>query len=105
MAEQKIITIIIPAYNMESLLNKCCDSLLVDESLRAFLEVLIINDGSKDKTLDIAKSYEERYPDVFRVIDKENGQYGSCINRGLKEAKGKFIMRKFLKPLQNYMHN
>jgi len=55
------------------------------------LEVLVINDGSKDRSSEIAHSYQEKYPKTFRVIDKENGNYGSCINRGLKEAEGKYI--------------
>jgi glycosyltransferase involved in cell wall biosynthesis len=55
------------------------------------LEVLVINDGSTDNSSAIAHEYQDKYPDTFRVIDKENGNYGSCVNRGLKEAKGKYI--------------
>lgn len=86
----KILTLIIPSYNMEEYLEYCLDSLLIEKNFNE-LEVLVINDGSKDKTLEIAKSYETRFPNVFRVIDKENGNYGSCINRGLQEACGKYI--------------
>lgn len=87
---EKILSVIIPTYNMEMLLGRCLDSLIIDEGME-FLEVLIINDGSKDKSLSIAKSYEKKYPDTFIVVDKENGNYGSCINRGLKEATGKYV--------------
>ena len=77
---------------MENYLHKCLDSLLVeDKNLRDALEVLIIIDGSKDRSSEIGHEYEEKYPGVFRVIDKENGNYGSCINRGLKEATGKYV--------------
>ena len=55
------------------------------------LEVLVINDGSKDRSLEIARDFEARYPMSFRVIDKENGNYGSCVNRGLKDADGKYV--------------
>lgn len=55
------------------------------------LEVLVVNDGSKDNSSAIAHEYQDKYPDTFRVIDKENGNYGSCVNRGLKEATGKYI--------------
>lgn len=75
---------------MEKYLNRCLDSLIIDKGME-LLEVLVINDGSKDKSFSIAKAYEQKYPEVFRVIDKENGNYGSCINRGLKEATGKYI--------------
>ena len=86
----KILSIIIPTYNMERYLGYCLDSMLIKENFEA-LEVLVINDGSKDSSSAIAHEYAERYPTVFQVIDKENGNYGSCINRGLKEAKGKYV--------------
>lgn len=53
--------------------------------------MLVVNDGSKDNSSDIAHEYESQYPVTFRVIDKENGNYGSCVNRGLAEALGKYI--------------
>jgi glycosyltransferase involved in cell wall biosynthesis len=87
---EKILSIIIPTYNMEKYLSHCLDSLLIDEGLDD-VEVLVINDGSKDSSLAIAQDYQSKYPNTFRVIDKENGNYGSCINRGLKEATGKYI--------------
>ena len=76
---------------MENYLQNCLDSLLVEDSLLSLLEVLVINDGSKDRSSEIAHGYEKQYPAVFRVIDKENGNYGSCINRGLKEVTGKYV--------------
>lgn len=87
----KILTIVIPTYNMEKYLRRCLDSLIVSETIMESLEVLIINDGSKDSSLDIAHEYEKKDPQTFRVIDKENGNYGSCVNRGLKEANGKYF--------------
>lgn len=87
----KILTIIIPTYNMEKYLEYCLDSLLIGKACFNLLEVLIINDGSRDTSSAIAHRYAENFPDVFRVIDKENGNYGSCINRGLKEATGKYV--------------
>lgn len=86
----KILTVIIPTYNMEDYLRYCLDSLLIKDNFKQ-LEILIINDGSKDSSSAIGHEYELLYPEVFRVIDKENGNYGSCINRGLKEAKGKYV--------------
>lgn len=76
---------------MEKYLHKCLDSLIIDEEGMKQLEVLVINDGSKDSSSLIAHEYQATYPETFRVIDKENGNYGSCINRGLKEATGKYI--------------
>ena len=88
---EKILTIVIPTYNMQDYLRRCLDSLIVPEEQMKQLEVLVINDGSKDNSSAIAHEYQDRYPDTFRVIDKENGNYGSCVNRGLKEATGKYI--------------
>lgn len=89
---EKLLTLIIPTYNMERLLDRCLSSLVIkDDSLFQRVEVLVVIDGAKDRSSEIAHGYENRYPSVFRVIDKENGNYGSCVNRGLKEATGKYI--------------
>lgn len=88
---EKLITIVIPTYNMEKYLDKCLTSLIVPDEYMELLEVLVVNDGSKDNSSAIAHRYEDKYPQTFRVIDKENGNYGSCVNRGLKEAAGKYI--------------
>ena len=87
----KALTLIVPAYNMEAYLAKCLQSVVVDDGLMPRLEVLVVNDGSTDKTSEIAHSFERQYPGTFRVIDKLNGHYGSCVNRGLAEAKGEFV--------------
>ena len=88
----KLLTIIIPVYNVEAYIKKCLDSLILDDAdLMARLEVIIVNDGTPDRSAEISREYVKRYPDTFRQIDKMNGNYGSCINCGLKEAKGSFI--------------
>ena len=88
----KILTIVIPTYNMEKFLDRCLTSLIIDDdALMNLLEVIIVIDGSTDNSSKIAHTYERLYPQSFRVIDKENGNYGSCVNRGLEEAEGKYI--------------
>lgn len=77
---------------MEKYLDKCLTSLIFDDKgLMAQLEVLVVIDGAKDRSSEIAHKYQDKYPNTFVVIDKKNGNYGSCINRGLKEAKGTYI--------------
>lgn len=90
MEATKILSVIIPAYNMEEYLRYCLDSLTVSHELDS-LDIIVINDGSKDSTSSIAEEYHDRYPDTFKVINKTNGNYGSCINAGLKEARGKYV--------------
>lgn len=86
----KLLSIVIPSYNMEKYLPRCLDS-LCQPSILDKLELIIVNDGSKDQTLSIAQNYKEIYPNTIVVVDKENGNYGSCVNRGLDIAKGKFF--------------
>ena len=75
---------------MEKYLPYCLDSLLVNDH-QDELEVLVVNDGSTDSTYEIAQKYANNYHGLFRVIDKKNGNYGSCINVGLALATGKYI--------------
>lgn len=88
---EKILTVVVPVYNMEKYLRKCLDSLILDNNLMPLLEVLVVNDGSKDGSLAIMNEYGAKYPNVFKVIDKENGGHGSCWNYGIRHANGKFI--------------
>ena len=92
MNTDKLLSVVIPTYNMEALLPRCLSNLIInDETLFNMLEVLVVIDGATDGSSVIAHQYEQEHPQVFRVIDKENGNYGSCVNRGLAEAKGKYI--------------
>lgn len=88
---EKILTVVVPTYNMEKYLDKCLASLIVGDGLMERLEVIVVNDGSKDSSSEIAHSYESKYPDTFIVIDKENGNYGSCVNKGIERAAGKYF--------------
>ena len=92
MKYSKILSIIVPSYNMEAYLPKCLGSLVVDDlKLLQRLDVIVVNDGSKDRTSEIAHNYETKFPGVFRVIDKQNGNYGSCVNAGLSLRKGVWV--------------
>lgn len=88
--DSKILSIIVPTYNMEKYLSYCLDSFFLQKNFDK-LEVIVVNDGSKDKSLEIAQNYVSRASDVFKIIDKKNGNYGSCINAALPVAKGKYV--------------
>lgn len=55
------------------------------------VEILIVNDGSTDKTKKIGKQYAERFPSIVKVINKENGGHGDAVNSGLSHASGKYF--------------
>lgn len=90
MMSQKLLSVIVPTYNMEKYLSYCMNSFLIDRN-RDKLEVIIVNDGSKDRSLEIAKGFVAEYSSVFRVVDKKNGNYGSCINAALNVATAKYV--------------
>lgn len=86
----KILSVSIAAYNVEEYIRETLESFMpvIDDER---LEVLIINDGSSDSTKTICEEFERRYPSIFRVITKENGGWGSTLNRGINEAQGKYF--------------
>ncbi|HOQ36812.1 MAG TPA: glycosyltransferase family 2 protein [Acetivibrio sp.] len=86
----KTLSIVVPSYNMEKYIGRCLDS-FISEKIMDRIEVLVINDGSKDSTLQIAKGYEEKYPGTFIAVDKINGGHGSTINKGIELATGKYF--------------
>lgn len=85
-----LLTIIVPIYNKEDLLKQCLDS-FANKEFVGCLEVLAIDDGSVDNSLSIALEYSNRYPEIYRVIQKKNGGVGSVMNLGLQYAMGKYI--------------
>lgn len=87
---KKILSVSIASYNVEKFLDQTLESCLVPEIMDR-LEVIIVNDGSKDGTADVAKKYTEKWPDTFILVDKENGGYGSTVNAGIKTATGKYF--------------
>lgn len=86
---EKLISVIVPIYNVEKYLSKSLDSIIaakVDD-----MEILLINDGSTDSSDQIAKEYASNYPNLIRYIYQTNHGLGNVRNVGLKESKGKYI--------------
>ena len=79
----KILTVSVAAYNVEKYLDQTL-STLNDKRLIEDIEVLIIDDGSKDHTKDIALEYQAMAPEIFKYIAKDNGGHGSTINKGYR---------------------
>lgn len=87
----RLLSVIIPSFNVELYLARCLDSLLYNKDVVEFLDIIVVNDGSKDNTASVAEKYRQLYPKNITVITKKNGGHGSTINAGLKVAKGKYI--------------
>ncbi len=85
------VSIIVPVYNVENYLPACLDSLVCQTINPLQIEVLLLNDGSTDNSLQICKEYAMGSP-IFKVIDKENEGVSATRNRGIRMAQGKYIM-------------
>lgn len=84
----KYISFAIPCYNSEAYMTHAIESILPGGG---DVEIIIVNDGSKDNTSRIGHEYAEKYPDIIKVIDKENGGHGDAVNSGLAAASGKYF--------------
>ncbi len=84
----KLLSIAVPCYNSEAYMEQCIESLLVGGEE---VEILIVNDGSKDKTAEIADRYQEMYPTIVRAIHQENAGHGGAVNKGLENATGMYF--------------
>lgn len=83
------VSIIVPVYGVEKYIDKCLNS-LVKQSLKE-IEIIVVNDGTKDNSQKIIDKYVKKYPDKIKSYIKENGGQGSARNYGLKKASGEYI--------------
>lgn len=86
-----ILSIIVPVYNASKYLHRCIDSLLSQGLNEDEYEIILINDGSKDNSLDICYEYKENHPTIFKVLSHDNQGVAFTRNRGIDEAKGDYI--------------
>ena len=84
----KYISFVVPCYNSQDYMEKCIDSLLIGKE---DVEIIIVDDGSTDKTGKIADRYQKKYPTIVKAIHQPNGGHGEGINTGLKHATGKYF--------------
>lgn len=82
------VSIVVPCYNVESYINQCIDS-IISQTLRD-IEIICVNDGSKDHTLEILKEYASK-DERIKLIDKQNSGYGDSMNMGMQAACGEYI--------------
>lgn len=84
----KLLSIVVPCYNSEKYMKKAIESLLIEKER---VEIIIVNDGSTDRTKEIADNYVKRYPNTIRAIHQKNSGHGGAINSGLNYAAGLFF--------------
>ena len=84
----KLLTFAIPCYNSQDYMENCIKSLLPGGD---DVEILIVDDGSKDSTPEIADAYAKKYPGIVRAIHQENGGHGEAVNAGIRNATGLFF--------------
>ena len=84
----KLLSIAIPSYNSQDYMEHCIDTLLIGGE---DVEILIVDDGSKDRTAEIADAYAEKYPTIVKAIHQENGGHGEAVNAGIRNASGLYF--------------
>ena len=84
----KYISFAIPCYNSEAYMEKAINSILVGGE---DVEIIVVNDGSKDGTQEIAERYQEKYPTIVKAIHQENKGHGGAVNTGVENATGLYF--------------
>lgn len=86
----KILSVSVASYNVEQFIRQNMDS-FVGTEVSSKIELLIVDDGSKDNTAAIAREYEEKYPETIKLVQQKNAGPGATVNTGLKHATGKYF--------------
>lgn len=84
----KTLTFVVPCYNSQDYMRRCIDSLLPGGN---DVEIIIVNDGSSDKTQVIAEEYQREYSGIVRAVNQQNKGHGGAVNAGIREASGIYI--------------
>ena len=86
----KVLTISVAAYNVEAYIKENIESIIRSDA-KDDIEVLVIDDGGKDRTIEFAKEFESKHPGIVCTVHKENGGYGSVQNYSISRATGKYF--------------
>ena len=84
------VSVVVPVYNVEQYLQQCVDSLL--KQTYKDIEIILVDDGSKDNSPAMCDDYSQKYPDMIKTIHKANGGLGLARNTGMEYAKGEFVI-------------
>ena len=84
-------SVVMAVYNAERYLREAIDSVLMQEYSIDKIQLILVNDGSKDNSAVVCKEYLEKYPNNIVFVDKENGGVSSARNEGLKHVEGEYV--------------
>jgi glycosyltransferase involved in cell wall biosynthesis len=114
-SKMKLLSVVIPCYNSQDYLKNCIDSLIPGGEA---VEILIVNDGSSDRTAEIAEDYAKQYPNIIKALHQTNGGHGEAVNTGISNATGLYFKvvdsddwvdqeayKKILNTLENFYRN
>lgn len=93
MTEEIIVSVVVPVYNEEQYIEKCVDSLLLQDYPISKMEWIFVDGCSKDKTVEILKKYQEKYPSLIKVYNNPNKIVPYAMNIGIAASQGKYIVR------------
>lgn len=93
MTEKIIVSVVMPVYNEEQYIEKCVDSLLMQDYPIDKMEWIFVDGCSKDRTVEILKQYQEKYPSLIKVYNNPNKIVPYAMNIGISASKGKYIVR------------
>lgn len=86
-----MLSIVVPVYNVEKYLDRCLESIFSQNADKTQYEVIVVNDGSNDGSLQIAEDYLKQYPENYKIVSQPNGGLSAARNTGLKNARGKYV--------------
>lgn len=87
--EKKLLSIVIPVYNAEIFLARCLDSILL--ATIKDIEIILVNDGSKDNSQDVIEWYQKQYHDIIKVYNQDNKGVSYARNKGIELASGEYL--------------
>ncbi|MBO5926415.1 MAG: glycosyltransferase family 2 protein [Clostridia bacterium] len=95
MEEKKdiIVSVVMPLYNEEKYIEKCVDSLLLQDYPKESMEWIFVDGESKDDTVNLLKNYQKKYPNLIKILSNPNKIVPFAMNIGIKNSKGKYIVR------------